>query len=57
MELDNTLKLMQHKAGLTGKSIAGEKDKVEKTPIPTVQRKDVVNDEEMNDLADSMHKH
>lgn len=56
-ELDNTLKLMQHKAGLTGKSIAGEKDKAEKTPIPSVQRKDVVNDEEMNELADSMHKH
>jgi len=48
---------MQHKAGLTGKSIAGEKDKAEKTPIPSVQRKDVVNDEEMNELADSMHKH
>ena len=48
---------MQHKAGLTGKSLAGEKDKVEKTHIPTVQRKDVVNDEEMNELADSMLKH
>jgi hypothetical protein len=56
-ELDNTLKTMQHKAGLTGKSLAGEKDKFEKTLIPTVKRKDVVNDEEMNELADSMLNH
>ena len=48
---------MQHKAGLTGKSLAGDKDKFEKTLIPTVKRKDVVNDEEMNELADSMLNH
>ena len=47
---------MQQRAGLMGKSVAGEKEKVEKTPIPTVQKKDVVNDEEMNELADSMLK-
>jgi len=55
--LDNTLKIMQHKAGLMGKSVAGEKEKVEKTPIPTVQKKNVVNEEEMDELADSMLQH
>ena len=48
---------MQHKAGLMGKSVAGEKEKVEKTRIPTVQKKNVVNEEEMNELADSMLQH
>ena len=48
---------MQHKAGLMGKSVAGEKEKVEKTPIPTVQKKNVVNEEEMDELADSMLQH
>ena len=48
---------MQHKGGLTGKSIAEEKEKDEKTTLPTSQRKDIVQDEEMNELADSLHKH
>ena len=48
---------MQQKCGLSGKSLAGEEKKSEKTPIPTVQKKNVVNDEEMNELAESIHKY
>ena len=55
--LDNTLKVMQQKCVLSGKSLAGEEKKSEKTPIPTVQKKNVVNDEEMNELAESIHKY
>merc|ERR1712039_686966 len=54
-DLDSTMKMLQHKGSVTGKSLAGDKETVEKPKIPVVPRKDLVNDQMMDDLAESMN--
>ena len=54
-DLDSTMKMLQHKGSVTGKSLAGDKETVEKPKIPVVPRKELVDDQIMDDLAESMN--
>ena len=54
-DLDSTMKMLQHKGSVTGKSLAGDKETVEKPKIPVVPRKELVDDQMMDDLAESMN--
>ena len=49
------MKMLQHKGSVTGKSLAGDKETVEKPKIPVVPRKELVDDQMMDDLAESMN--
>merc|ERR1712233_172113 len=53
-DLDSTMKMLQHKGSVTGKSLAGDKETVEKPEIPVVPRKELVDDQMMDDLAEGL---
>ena len=57
-DLDATLKSLQHQSAAEGKSLSEEVAvPEEKKNVPTTKQTDVVCDEEMNDLADSIKKY